>query len=39
MCGTEFSDLLDTVYYDVIEDVIGDGFGCEESNTLLGKDI
>ena len=40
MCGTEFNDLLDTVYYDVVEDVIGDGFGCKESSSsdrLLGK--
>ena len=36
MCGTEFSGLLDTVYDDVIDGVIGKAFTCEVSNTLLG---
>lgn len=34
MCGTEYIDLLDTAYYDVVEDVIGDGFGCPESSAI-----
>ena len=40
MCGTQYSDLLDTAYYNVVEDVIGNGFGCSESTPsepLLGK--
>ena len=40
MCGTQYSDLLDTTYYDVVEDIIGSGFGCSESTPLeplLGK--
>ena len=42
MCGSEYSDLLDTAYYDIVEDVIGEGFGCEESTPLeplLGKNF
>ena len=42
MCGTEYSDLLDTAYHDVVEDIIGDAFGCSESSALeplLGKTI
>ena len=42
MCGTEYSDMLDTAYYDVVEDIIGDAFGCSESSALeplLGKTI
>ena len=40
MCGTRYSDLLDTTYYAVVEDIIGNGFGCSESTRLeplLGK--
>ena len=40
MCGSQYSDLLDTVYYDIVEDIFGAGFGCEESTPLeplLGK--
>ena len=40
LCGSEYSNLLDTAYYDIVEDVIGEGFGCEESTPiepLLGK--
>ena len=42
MCGTEYSDLLDTAYNYVVEDIIGDAFGCSESSALaplLGKTI
>ena len=36
MCGTKFSGLLDTVYDDVIDGVIGKAFSCEVSNPLSG---
>ena len=36
MCGTDVEDILETVYYDVVIGVVGEGIGCEEEpNPLL----
>ena len=39
MCGAEVSGLLDTVYNDLVDGVIGEALGCQETNPILGKSI